>query len=149
MKRFLKKIHLGKRFHCLTIIDQIHGRKSICKCDCGKIKSFITSNVINGSTKSCGCLRSIHNENYNSHALNKLKSNIEEKPNGCWEWKKSLHKQGYGHFIYKSKVSLAHRVSWILHKGPIPNNTLVLHHCDNPKCCNPNHLFWGPIKTTL
>jgi len=37
----------------------------------------------------------------------------------------------------------AHRVAWILSRGPIPGGMLVCHHCDNPPCCNPDHLFIG------
>jgi hypothetical protein len=38
---------------------------------------------------------------------------------------------------------LAHRAAWSQANGPIPPGKFVLHKCDNPKCCNPNHLFLG------
>lgn len=37
----------------------------------------------------------------------------------------------------------SHRFSWFLEKGAVPKNMCVLHKCDNPSCCNPNHLFLG------
>lgn len=64
----------------------------------------------------------------------------------CWEWKGSRSKSGYGHNPGLSEVR-AHRMSWVLYKGPIPEGMNVLHKCDNPPCCNPNHLFLGTPKT--
>lgn len=145
-KDSMKKLHIGKKFHMLTIIDQVLGKKSFCKCDCGNEKIFRTGAIISGQAKSCGCIDSIQRKNYDEHAKNKLLKSIEKKENGCWEWQKARHRQGYGHFAYKRKVCLAHRMSWILHNGPIDDSILVLHKCDNPPCCNPDHLFLGTDK---
>lgn len=61
----------------------------------------------------------------------------------CWPWKLASTAAGYGRFRLRPKTLLAHRVAWELANGPIPAGMCVLHKCDNPKCCNPAHLFLG------
>ncbi len=63
----------------------------------------------------------------------------------CWEWKaKAVHSYGYGRMTAGRHVHLkAHQIGWALKNGPIPEGMSILHRCDNPKCCNPDHLFLG------
>lgn len=63
--------------------------------------------------------------------------------NGCWEWVGHRLKKGYGQMRCGKKLVLAHRASWAAFKGEIPVGLFVLHKCDNPSCCNPEHLFLG------
>ena len=61
----------------------------------------------------------------------------------CWVWKAGTTNGGYGLICADGKNVRTHRFSWELHNGPIPEGMQVLHHCDNPPCCNPDHLFLG------
>jgi len=69
----------------------------------------------------------------------RLKSNDDT---GCWEFQGTLA-GGYGQIKIEGVNHRAHRLAYSLLVGEIPEGLLVCHHCDNPKCCNPDHLFLG------
>ncbi len=69
--------------------------------------------------------------------------------NDCWKWKGHILVSGYGGVKWKSKNVRAHRLAWELTHGKIPDGMCVLHTCDNPPCCNPNHLFIGTHQENM
>ena len=71
---------------------------------------------------------------------------------GCWEWGAGKMATGYGAIGLGPRgygVGNAHRVSYMLANGAIPNGVLVLHGCDNRGCVNPDHLYLGDYSRNL
>ncbi len=64
----------------------------------------------------------------------------------CWLWKASVNSDGYGHLGISGKTVKAHRVAFCLENGDFDGTKCVLHRCDTPRCCNPEHLWLGTIK---
>ena len=104
--------------------------KRNCK-ECSKV--FVASNINRGEYCSLEC---------------KFWNNVEksEDKNGCWIWKGKPNSYGYGRIFSHKKVELAHRYSYELNVGPIPEGKLICHHCDNPICTRSDHLFLGTYK---
>lgn len=64
----------------------------------------------------------------------------------CWEWWGSKNAKGYGRIQLggtSGSLFLVHRIMYSAYVGEIPDGLLVCHSCDNPSCCNPEHLFLG------
>lgn len=95
-------------------------------------------------SKRCGGLARRH------PVLDRIMAQIVKTAAGCWEWTGRVlpGPRGYGSMKVvdrprNQREQLVHRLMWIEVNGPIPDGLFVLHRCDNPPCCNPDHLFLG------
>ena len=70
-------------------------------------------------------------------------------PYACWPWTASVRPTGYGQFSYQGKPVTATRALWQMYHGPLPSSVHVLHHCDNPPCVHPLHLYLGNHRQNM
>jgi hypothetical protein len=80
-------------------------------------------------------------------AQQRLESKLKQNDNGCLEWQR--HRNPYGLIKVNGKMMGAHRLAWEIKNGEIPDGLFVLHKCDNPACCNTDHLFLGSQKDNM
>lgn len=68
---------------------------------------------------------------------------------GCWIWVKGKNQYGYGLIYAKPKKRLVTHLMYERYKGPIQSGMIIMHTCDTPECCNPDHLISGTQRDNM
>jgi len=121
-----------------------------CQCGCGKDTPLSRANDMRIGIQVGKPTRYCHGHNATASAADRLRrKTVVSESSSCWEWQAARTRSGYGIFSVRGKLTYVHRFSYELHIGPIPVGYHVCHRCDNPSCCNPDHLFLGTDRENL
>lgn len=123
-------------------IDVANATYAICAY-CGDSFTVEKARLADGHGKYCKKECEVAGRKIRSKPLEERFWKHVEKTADCWFWTAFKDSRGYGRINFEQTPILAHRVSWEIHNGPIPDGMSVLHHCDNPSCIRPDHLFLG------
>ena len=88
-------------------------------------------------------------EQYYATAFDTFWARVDKSagPDLCWPWTGCKKPGGYGFVMHKRRAVLTHRLALAGGFDALPDRrVMACHHCDNPICCNPAHLFWGDAK---
>lgn len=158
----------SQRICSINGCEKVHAAKGYCKNHYEKLRIYGDPNFqrkFNEGCKIIGCLNKHACKGYcdiHYHRIKKRgtihiptqyekftgKIKINEQT-GCWDWLGRPMSNGYGVISDNGKQQLTHRYSFTKHTGEIPDGMVVMHLCDRPICCNPDHLKLGTQAENL
>lgn len=117
-----------------------------CHCGCGALTELhIRTNARKRMHKGMPKRYAHGHQNFIRNAIEYFWSFVDKcGPDECWEWLGNRNlTTNYGRYTAHSKTESTHRLAYEFTFGPIPTGKFIRHRCDNPPCCNPNHLLIG------
>lgn len=142
--RFIRG-HSGRKHFDATVIH-------LCECGCGQTTSLAKSSDTARRYIKGQPMRFIpghYARTRDTQPEKRFWERVSKQDNGCWLWTGHTNPRGYGVIAVNGTMWLAHRYSYQLHTGSIPDKLFVCHKCDVPSCVNPDHLFLGTHQDNM